>query len=102
MPVTQYTAQSREYLAIGIGAFFFVLALAVAFLLRRAWLNSVGQRRKEHGIAVLCTRQHQAINWVIQEINNQIVVPPGLMEELTRLHSAYPSVINGSNNREIY
>jgi|SRR6185437_7929338 len=102
MPVQQYTAQSRLYLSLGLGLFFLAVGVLVLYLVWRRWRNSAGQLRKEHGIAVLCTEQHQAINWVIQEINNQIVVPPGLMEELTRLHSAYPSVIIGRTERENY
>jgi len=100
MPVTQYTAQSREYLAIGITAFLLVLALTGAFLLWRAWRNSAPQRRQEREVRALCMRQHDTIDWVITDLG--ALASPALSEELTKLHAMFSTVMNGRDDREIH
>jgi hypothetical protein len=100
MTVTQYTAQSREYLAIGITAFLLFVALLGVFLLWRSWHNSAPQRRKDREIRALCQRQHDTIDWVITDMGS--LASPGLSEELTRLHAMYATVMNGRDDREIH
>lgn len=95
MPVQQYTAQSHEWLAIGISAFLLALALVIAVYAYRRWTSSAPQRRFHQQLVDLSRLQDNAINGAMQEVTS-----PGLRDELTRLHGQYTRIMSLKGARD--